>query len=82
MTLWFCFVAAVCVTAVVAVGTESSKRGAPLWLAIVVGTMAASPGLSLGLLGFAALRFGKRSSEADISQIVDHVESSFAKNAV
>jgi len=44
--------------------------------------MAASPGLALGLLGFAALRFGKRSSEADISQIVDHVESSFAKNAV
>ena len=82
MTLWFCFVAAVCLTAVVAAGTESSKRGAPLWLAIVVGTMAASPGLALGLLGFAALRFGKRSSEADISQIVDHVESSFAKNAV
>jgi len=78
-TLWFCFVAAFCVATVVVGGTESSKRGAPLWLAIVVGMISTFPGLALGLLGFAALRFGKRSAEADIAQIVDHVESSFAK---
>jgi len=82
MTLWFCFVAAFCVTAVASVAGESSKRGAPLWLAIVVGMIFAFPGLALGLLGFASLRFMKRLSEADIAQIVDHVESSFAKDAV
>ena len=82
MTAWFCFVAAFCLIAVVAVADATWKRGGPSWLAIVAGALAALPGVALGLLGFAAVRFGRRLSKADAEHIVEHVKSAFAENVV
>jgi len=79
MTVWFCFIAAFCLIAVVAVADATWKRGGSSWLGIVAGTLAALPGVALGLLAFAGVRLGKRLSKADADQIVEHVKSAFAE---
>jgi hypothetical protein len=82
MTTWFCFIAAFCLIAVMAVADASWKGGRSFWLTIVAGALAALPGVALGLLGFAGVRLGKRLSKADAGQIVEHVRSAFAENVV
>jgi hypothetical protein len=82
MTVWFCFIGAFCVTAIVVGAGATSKRGAPFWLGVVVGVISTLPGFAFGLLGFAFMRLGKRLSKGDVEQIIDHMKSSVSKNAV
>src|SRR5207247_2099174 len=69
MTVWFCFIVAYCVTAIVVAAGATSKRGTPFWLGVVVGVISTLPGFALGLLGFAFMRLGKRLSKGDVEQI-------------
>ncbi len=82
MTVWFLFIAGFCLAGFVVGVGATSKRGAPFWLGIVAGALAALPGLALGLFGFALVRLGKRRSKADVDQIVEHVKSTLAGNVV
>jgi hypothetical protein len=82
MTVWFCFIVVSCLIGVVVVVEASLERAAPFWLAVLAGTLGATPGLALGLLGLTFVRFGKRLSKADVDEIVEHVRSTVANNVV
>jgi hypothetical protein len=82
MAVWFCFIAAFCLIAVVGVAGATWKRGGAPWLGMVAGAFAALPGLALGLLGFAGMRVARQLSKADVEQIVEHVKSAFVDKVV
>src|SRR3989475_6684859 len=72
MTVWFCFIAAFCLIAVVAVADATWKRGGASWLGVVAGTLGALPGVALGLLAFSGVRRRKGPFQTDPAPKVAH----------
>jgi len=82
MTVWFSLIALFCAASVVMGVVASSTKGLPIWTGIVAGGLFALGAIAFGLLGFASLRASKRLAKADADRIIDHVNSSFANDAV
>src|SRR2546427_8867965 len=65
MTVWFCFIAAFCLIAVVAVADATWKRGGASWLGGFARAVGGLSGGAFGLLSFFRGRARKRTSQND-----------------
>ena len=75
MSISFLFLMVFCASGFVLGPIVALEKGGPLWIGILLGVASASVGLGFGFFMFGFVKFLKSSSNADVEEIKQHIES-------